>query len=115
MDQAPGGMKTVLIVVLAVALAAAIAAGLLGLWPDLRGKSDSTKSERSEKLRIAAVVGQYMPGWEVQRVYPDYVPHRALVQILNRFNNTAQCVIAAQNYGSHFDSGDLEGPVPCDL
>jgi hypothetical protein len=105
-------MKTGLILVLVLALAGAIAAGLLDLWPDLRSKSDPT-AERSEKVRVLRAVQGYMTGWEITGVRLDFLPHQALVHM--RTSAFDECVLAAQDYGDHFDAGDLGDIVPCNL
>jgi hypothetical protein len=92
-------------------VSASVAAGVLGLWPDLRSTNDAT-AERSEKVRVATAVGGYMSGWEVTHVRLNYLPHRALVRI--KTSAFDECVLAAQDYGDHFDGGDLD-IVPCNL
>jgi hypothetical protein len=55
---------------------------LLGLWPNLRtSTAKAARAERQEKVRIADAVGEYMSGWEVSRVWLDYLPHYDLVEI----------------------------------
>jgi hypothetical protein len=103
----------ILVAVLTLALAASVAAGLLGLWPDLRG-NDST-ADRREEVRIAGAVNGFInSGWYVSRVRLDYLPHRALVENKAYSTGRSACSVVAQNFGDRLDRGDLVR-APCDF
>jgi hypothetical protein len=96
-----------------LALAASVAAGLLDLWPDLRG-NDST-ADRREKVRIAGAVNDFLnSGWYVSRVRLNYLPHRALVQDKAYSTGRSECLVVAQNFGDRLDDGDWV-KAPCDF
>lgn len=88
---------TVALVLLSLALVASIAAGLLGLWPDLRG--DST-SNRREEVRIAAAVNRaFGQRANVTRVRLDYLPGRALVEVQASDSGDRFCYVISQEFG----------------
>lgn len=69
--------KLALIVLLSLALAASVAAGLAGLWPNLRDRSNV--GDRRERVRIAEAFDRDIlnSGFHVSRVKLDYIPGMA--------------------------------------
>jgi hypothetical protein len=102
-------------VVLAVALAASVALGLLGLWPDLQGDS---VSDRRERVQIAEAFDRDIlnSGFHVSRVKLDYLPGKALVEVVKdgHTNNTGECAVITENFGHHIEGIDYDR-APCDF
>ncbi|SRR6266511_908043 len=109
-------MKIALIVLLTVALAASIAAGLVGLWPDLRDRSNV--DERRERVRIASAVDRdiVQGDYHVSRVLLDYLPGKALVEVTEsgHTGNVGECAVVAEHFGDVIDHNDYE-PTACDF
>jgi hypothetical protein len=58
-------LSWVLILVLVLALAASVTAGLLGLWPDLRGDGGSHSTRPGLVAKAAGAVRCEAPGWTI--------------------------------------------------
>jgi hypothetical protein len=101
---------------LTLALAASIATGLAGLWPNLRDRSGA--NDRRERVRIASALDRdvVINNWHVTRVRLDYLPGKALVEIVppEHTNNVGECLIVAQKFGDRIDDGDWD-TTACDF
>jgi hypothetical protein len=96
------------LIVLSVALVASVVAGLAGLWPSLRG---SNVSDRRQRVRIAEAFDEILnTGFHVSRVKLDYVPGKALVEVVKdgHTNNTGECAVITENFGHHIEGIDYD-------
>jgi hypothetical protein len=88
---------------------------VLGLWPDLRGESTS---DRREKVQIAEAFDRDIlnPSFHVSRMKLDYLPHRALVEVVKdgHSNNVGACAVVTENFGRHVEHTDYDH-VACDF
>jgi hypothetical protein len=104
------------LIVLSLALVASVAAGLAGLWPNLRDRSNV--SDRRERVRIAeAFDGDILnSGFHVSRVKLDYLPGKALVEVTadGHTNNVGECAVVTENFGEHIERRDYDHAA-CDF
>jgi hypothetical protein len=109
-------VRNALIVCLSLALVASVAAGLAGLWPNLRHRSNV--NDRRERVRIAEAVDRdvVINNYHVSRVKLDYIPGKALVEVTQagHTNNVGECAVVTENFGDHIEKSDYE-KAACDF